>query len=1088
MAAILLVGIVAYTQLPVSALPEVDYPTIQVLTFYPGASPDVMATTVTAPLERQFGQLQGLSQMTSTSSGGSSVIVLQFELSLNIDIAEEEVQSSINAAQSFLPSSLPSPPVYSKTNPADAPVLTLAITSNSIPLSQVEDLVDTRLAPKLSQLSGVGLVSISGGQKPAVRIQANTTALSSYGLNLEDLRTALVQTSVNAAKGSFDGPHQDYQINANDQLVTSSDYRKVVVAYRNDAPIMLTDLANVVDGIENNKQAAWMNETPAVIVNIQRQPGANTISVVKAIKAILPQLEANLPASIQVTPLTDLTTAINASVADVEFELMLTVALVVMVIFLFLRNLYATIIPSIAVPVSLVGTFGVMYALGYSLDNLSLMALTISTGFVVDDAIVMIENITRYIEAGDTPMQAAIKGAQQIGFTIISLTVSLVAVLIPLLFMGGVIGRLFREFAVTLAVTIILSAVVSLTLTPMMCSRILRHSPPKEQQGRFFRASERVFENVIAFYGRTLKFVLGYQTITLLVAAATLVLTILLYIFIPKGFFPTQDTGEIQGISQAPATISFAAMEQKQQQLATIILQDPAVESLSSFIGADGTNTTLNSGRLSINLKPLNQRDRSAADVIRRLQKSLKQVDGIELYMSPVQNITVDDRVSRTQYQYTLEDPDPNELNLWTGRLVDKMKQMPQLADVATDQQTGGLAVSLVIDRVTASRLGIAPQTIDSTLYDAYGQRQISTMYTQLNQYHVILETAPNSQQSPGKLQDLYIQTNTSTGGSGPGASSSYASSGSSSAGSNATTTAVAYTPSSIALSTPSNAIHSGVGAGIGSSANSKTATVASTAVPLSAFSRIERATEPLSINHQGQFPAVTVSFNLAPNAALGGAITAIQKAQDDLKMPASVQYGFQGTAAAFQGSLSNEGLLILAALAAVYIVLGVLYESFIHPITILSTLPSAGVGALLALILFKQDLSVVAIIGIILLIGIVKKNGIMMVDFAMEGEREHGKTATEAIYDACLLRFRPIMMTTMAALLAGIPLAVGQGMGSELRRPLGIAMVGGLLLSQVLTLYTTPVIYIFFDRIAHRFTRGSKSTLNDGQPQPAEG
>ena len=659
MAAILLVGIVAYTQLPVSALPEVDYPTIQVLTFYPGASPDVMATTVTAPLERQFGQLQGLSQMTSTSSGGSSVIVLQFELSLNIDIAEEEVQSSINAAQSFLPSSLPSPPVYSKTNPADAPVLTLAITSNSIPLSQVEDLVDTRLAPKLSQLSGVGLVSISGGQKPAVRIQANTTALSSYGLNLEDLRTALVQTSVNAAKGSFDGPHQDYQINANDQLVTSSDYRKVVVAYRNDAPIMLTDLANVVDGIENNKQAAWMNETPAVIVNIQRQPGANTISVVKAIKAILPQLEANLPASIQVTPLTDLTTAINASVADVEFELMLTVALVVMVIFLFLRNLYATIIPSIAVPVSLVGTFGVMYALGYSLDNLSLMALTISTGFVVDDAIVMIENITRYIEAGDTPMQAAIKGAQQIGFTIISLTVSLVAVLIPLLFMGGVIGRLFREFAVTLAVTIILSAVVSLTLTPMMCSRILRHSPPKEQQGRFFRASERVFENVIAFYGRTLKFVLGYQTITLLVAAATLVLTILLYIFIPKGFFPTQDTGEIQGISQAPATISFAAMEQKQQQLATIILQDPAVESLSSFIGADGTNTTLNSGRLSINLKPLNQRDRSAADVIRRLQKSLKQVDGIELYMSPVQNITVDDRVSRTQYQYTLEDPDP---------------------------------------------------------------------------------------------------------------------------------------------------------------------------------------------------------------------------------------------------------------------------------------------------------------------------------------------------------------------------------------------------------------------------------------------
>ena len=1088
MAAILLVGIVAYTQLPVSALPEVDYPTIQVLTFYPGASPDVMATTVTAPLERQFGQLQGLSQMTSTSSGGSSVIVLQFALSLNIDIAEEEVQSSINAAQSFLPSSLPSPPVYSKTNPADAPVLTLAITSNSLPLSQVEDLVDTRLAPKLSQLSGVGLVSISGGQKPAVRIQANPTALSSYGLNLEDLRTALTQTSVNAAKGNFDGPHQDYQINANDQLVTSDDYRKAVVAYRNGAPIMLRDVAQVVDSIENNKQAAWMNETPAVILNIQRQPGANTISVVKAIKAILPQLEANLPASIQVTPLTDLTTAINASVSDVEFELMLTVALVVMVIFLFLRNLYATIIPSIAVPVSLVGTFGVMYALGYSLDNLSLMALTISTGFVVDDAIVMIENITRYLEAGDSPMQAAMKGAEQIGFTIISLTVSLIAVLIPLLFMGDVVGRLFREFAVTLAVTIILSAVVSLTLTPMMCARILRHTP-KEQQGRFYKASERVFENMIAFYGRTLKFVLGYQTITLLVAAATLVLTIVLYIVIPKGFFPTQDTGEIQGISQAPATISFAAMEQKQQQLAHIILQDPAVESLSSFIGADGTNTTLNSGRMSINLKPVGTRNLNASDVIRRLQTSLKPVEGIELFMEPVQDITVDDRVSRTQYQYTLEDPDANELNLWTGRLVDKMKQLPQLADVATDQQTGGLAVSLIIDRVSASRLGIAPTTIDNTLYDAYGQRQISTMYTQLNQYHVILEAAPSSQQGPGKLQDLYIQTNTSAGGSGPGASSSFAASGSSSAGSNATTTAVAFTPSSAALSAPSNAINSGVGgSGASSTANAAATTSPANTVPLSAFTHIERVTEPLSINHQGQFPAVTVSFNLAPNAALGGAITAIEKAQKDLNMPASVQYGFQGTAASFQGSLSNEGLLILAALAAGYIVLGVLYESFIHPITILSTLPSAGVGALLALILFKQDLSVVAIIGIILLIGIVKKNGIMMVDFAMEAEREHGKNATDAIYEACLLRFRPIMMTTMAALLAGLPLALGRGMGSELRRPLGIAMVGGLLLSQVLTLYTTPVIYIFFDNIGHGFARAPKSAEGSDEPSPAEG
>ena len=1087
MAAILLVGIVSYTQLPVSALPEVDYPTIQVLTFYPGASPDVVATTVTAPLERQFGQLQGLSQMTSSSSGGTSVVVLQFALSLNIDIAEEEVQSAINAAQSYLPANLPAPPIYSKTNPADAPVLTLAITSSSLPLSQVEDLVDTRLAPKISQLSGVGLVTISGGQKPAVRIQANPAALSSYGINLEDLRTAVTQSSVNAAKGNFDGPRQDYQIDANDQLVTSKDYRNVVVAYRNGAPVMLTDVAKIVDGIENKYQAAWMNKTPAVIVNVQRQPGGNTISVVKRIKALLPQLEANLPKGIDVTTLTDLTTPIQASVSDVEFELMLTVALVVLVIFLFLRNLYATIIPSVAVPLSLVGTFAAMYALGYSLDNLSLMALTISTGFVVDDAIVMVENISRYIEAGDPPMEAALKGAEQIGFTILSLTVSLIAVLIPLLFMGDVVGRLFREFAVTLAVTIVVSAVVSLTLTPMMASRILKHNP-KEKQGRFYVASEHMFERMIAFYGRTLKFVLGHQFITLMIALGTLVLTIFLYIIIPKGFFPVQDTGIIQGISQAPPTIGPAAMAAKQQEIADVILADPAVQSLSSFIGADGTNITTNSGRLSINLKPLEQRDLDASDVIRRLQTKLNDVQGIQMYMQPVQNITVDDRVSRTQYQYTLEDPDPNELADWTNRFVTNLKKLPELEDVATDQQPGGLAVYLVIDRATASRLGIAPTTIDNTLYDAFGQRQINTMYTQLNQYHVILESEPQFALDPDKLNKLYIQANAASGTSGAAASSS--GQGSTSAGSNATTTSPLYTASANVLTPPVNAITSSSSSATsskGATSAGITSSAKSNAVPLGAFSHFEVRTQALSINHQGQFPAITVSFNLAPNAALGGAISAITKVQEDMHMPASLQADFQGTAASFRNSLSNMPLLILAALVTVYIVLGVLYESFIHPITILSTLPSAGVGAFLALILFRQDLSVVAIIGLVLLIGIVKKNGIMMVDFALDAERNHGKNSTDAIYEACLLRFRPIMMTTMAALLGGLPLAFGKGIGSELRRPLGIAMVGGLLVSQVLTLYTTPVIYIFFDRIAQRFSRKSHVLNTGGEPQTAE-
>jgi multidrug efflux pump len=1068
MAAILLVGIVSYTQLPVSALPQVDYPTIQVLTFYPGASPDVVATTVTAPLERQFGQMQGLSQMTSTSSGAVSVIVLQFSLSLNIDVAEEEVQSAINGAGSFLPSVLPAPPIYSKTNPADVPVLTLAITSDSMPLPQVEDLVDTRLAPKLSQLNGVGLVSISGGQKPAVRIQANPASLASYGITLEQLRAALIQTSVNAAKGNFDGPRQDYQIDANDQLQRSDDYRSVVVAYRNGAPVILSNVAKVVDGVENNNQAAWMNETPAVILNVQRQPGANTISVVKSIKAILPQLESNLPAAIKVTQMTDLTVPIQASVEDVEFELMLTVVLVVLVIFVFLRSFRATVIPAIAVPISLVGTLGAMYLLGYSLDNLSMMALTIATGFVVDDAIVMIENISRYLEAGDPPMEAALKGAEQIGFTIMSLTISLVAVLIPLLFMGDVVGRLFREFAVTLAVTIVISAVVSLTLTPMMAARTLHHDP-EEQQTRFYRASERAFEKMIAFYGRTLKFVLRYQTITLLVALGTLVLTIFLYIIVPKGFFPIQDTGVIQGISQAPETISFKAMVQEHQNLAKVILADPAVQSLTSFIGADGANTTLNSGRFSINLKTLSDRDMSAQDVIRRLQTKLKDVHGIQLFMQPVQNITVDDRISRTQYQYTLEDPSPDELLLWTNKFVEELKKVKDIEDVATDQQTNGLAVSLVIDRVTASRLGIAPSTVDNTLYDAYGQRQISTMYTQLNQYHVILETLPDFQKDPSKLASLYIQANSSSGASGPGASTSFSASSSSSAGSNAITSGASYTPSSGVLTAPANALTPTNTANTSNSASSSTP---ANAVPMSAFTHYQRIHSPLSINHQGQFPSVTVSFNLAPHASLGSAISTIDDLQKKMNMPASVQAGFQGTAAAFKNSLSNEALLILAALVTVYIVLGVLYESFIHPITILSTLPSAGVGALLALMLFRQDLSVVAIIGIILLIGIVKKNGIMIVDFALEAERNEGKSSTDAVYEASLLRFRPIMMTTMAALLGGIPLAVGSGIGSEIRRPLGICMVGGLLLSQALTLYTTPVIYIFFDKFSHRGPR----------------
>ena len=1068
MAAILLAGFVAYLQLPVSALPEVDYPTIQVVTFYPGASPDVMASAVTAPLERQFGQVPGLNQMTSTSSDGSSIIVLQFALELNIDVAEQEVQAAINASQSYLPSDLPVPPIYSKTNPADTPILTLALSSKTLPLSQVEDLADTRFVQKISQLPGVGLVSISGGQKPAIRVRANPTALSSYGINLEDVRTALQQTSLDQAIGNFDGPQQDYQIQSNDQLLTAADFEKVIIAYHNGSPVKLSDVATVTNDIENNRQVAWMNETPAVIVNIQRQPGANIIQVVDRIKKLLPVLKSNLPAAVQVDELTDRTTTIRASVKDVEFELMLTVALVVMVIFLFLRNVSATIIPSVAVPLSIVGTFGVMYLAGFSLNNLTLMALTISTGFVVDDAIVMIENIIRFIEEGDRPLEAALKGSEQIGFTIVSLTISLIAVLIPLLFMGDIVGRLFREFAITLSVTILVSAVVSLTLTPMMCSRLLK-STHGQKQSRFYIVSERAFESIIAFYGRTLKWVLQRQTATLLVAVATLVLTVVLYVFIPKGFFPVQDTGIIQGISEASQSISFAAMSERQQQLTHVILQDPAVESISSFIGIDGTNTTLNSGRIQINLKPLEVRNINASDLIRRLQSNLEKIDGITLYMQPVQDLTVEDRVSRTQYQYTLEDPDLRELNYWTAKLMSKLQTIPALRDLATDQQTSGLAASLVIDRVTASRMGITPQAIDQLLYDAFGQRQVSTLYTQLNQYHIVLETQPEFQKNPSKLQDIYVRS---------GLASTALTTGSAN-----TVTATTASGNSASSAAPSPSASPNLATSSGSANPTPTSAVNGAAVPLSAFTHFETKSSPLSVNHQGQFPVVTISFNLAPGASLGEATKAIDNAQHDINMPLSVQGAFQGTAASFQASLANEPLLILAALITVYIVLGVLYESYIHPITILSTLPSAGVGAILALLICGQELSVVALIGIILLIGIVKKNGIMMIDFALEAERKEGKRAEEAIYEACLLRFRPIMMTTMAALLGGLPLALGTGIGSELRRPLGISMVGGLILSQVLTLYTTPVIYIFFDDLAHKFASRGRRSL-DAEPE----
>jgi multidrug efflux pump len=1006
MVAILLAGIVAYRVLPLSALPEVDYPTIQVVTLYPGASPDVMTSSVTAPLERQFGQMPGLNQMSSTSSGGASVITLQFSLELSLDVAEQEVQAAINAAGNFLPTDLPNPPIYNKVNPADTPILTLALTSQTLPLPKLEDLADTRIAQKISQLPGVGLVSISGGQRPAVRIQVNPKALAAYGLAMDDVRTAIGNANTNQAKGSFDGPTRASTIDANDQLKTADEYRQMIIAYKNGAAVRVQDVAETVDAAENSRLAAWANSTPAIILNIQRQPGSNVIEVVDRVKQLLPQLKASLPPSVDVVLLTDRTVTIRASVHDVQFELLLAVALVVLVIFLFLRNVPATIIPSVAVPLSLVGTFGVMYLAGFSINNLTLMALTIATGFVVDDAIVVIENIARYIEAGESPLEAALKGTQQIAFTIISLTFSLIAVLIPLLFMGDVVGRLFREFAITLAVSILISAVVSLTLTPMMCARLLKHTPP-EKQGSFYRWSGGLFERVIARYGRMLNWVLDRQGATLIVAVVTLILTVVLYVFIPKGFFPVQDTGAIQGISEAPQTISFAAMAERQQALAAVVLEDPAVDSLTSFIGVDGTNATLNSGRMLINLKPRGVRGISATQVIRRLQGKLAQVDGISLFMQPVQDLTIEDRVSRTQYQFTVEAVDADELGKWVHQLTDRLKQVPQLADVASDFQDGGLQAYIDFDRTTASRLGITPATIDSALYNAFGQRLVSTIFTQSNQYRVVLEVQPEFQRGLGALDNIYVPSTL------PGQ--------------------------------PTQQIR------------------------LSTFAQVIEKATPLSINHIGQFPAATISFNLAPGASLGDAVQAIERTKAELGLPDSVQINFQGAALAFRASLSNELWLILAAIITMYIVLGVLYESFIHPITILSTLPSAGVGALLALMLSGNDLSIIAIIGIILLIGIVKKNAIMMIDFALDAERNEGMAPRDAIFQACLLRFRPIMMTTMAAILGALPLMIGWGEGSELRHPLGITMVGGLIFSQALTLFTTPVIYLVFDRIARR-------------------